>query len=148
MTVKKQLLSVLFAFCLAFCLAGTCSAQEMYTISTGELLRLETNLTELASINKTQLSELQKLKVDLKESQQALLKSKMELTEAQQSLKIAKTSLKQLEKEVRNKPKRTLGVGQGNNGFAFVGGYNTSDHVGLWLYADKQSKSAGIKFNF
>ena len=109
MTVKKQLLSVLFAFCLVFAAVCTCSAQEMYNISNSELTRLETNLTELASINKTQLSELQKLKVDLKESQQALLKSKMELTEAQQSLKIAKTSLKQLEKEVRNKPKRTLG---------------------------------------
>ena len=69
--------------------------------------------------------------MDLKESQQALVTSKIELQQAQQSLKIVKQSLKQLEKEVRNKPKRTLGVGQGTNGFAFVGGYNTSDYVGL-----------------
>lgn len=72
----------------------------------------------------------------------------MELTEAQQSLKIAKTSLKQLEREVKAKPRHTLGIGQGNNGISFVGGYNTSDHVGLWLYADRQTKTAGIKFNF
>lgn len=148
MWTKKQLLSVLFAFCLVFAAVGTCSAQEMYTISNNELQRLETNLTELASINKTQLSELQKLKVDLAESKQALLKSKMDLTEAQQSLKIVKQSLKQLEKEVRNKPKGTLGVGQGNNGISFIGGYNLHDYAGVWIYADKQSKSAGIKFNF
>lgn len=148
MWTKKQLLSVLFVFCLVFCLAGTCSAEEMYTISNNELTRLETNLTKLSLINKTQLSELKKLKVDLNESQQALVTSKIELQQAQQSLKIAKQSLKQLEKEVQNKPKRTLGIGQGNNGMSFLGGYNIHDYAGVWIYADKQSKSVGMKFNF
>ncbi len=111
-TTKKLLL--LFLSCLlAWWLLGspaTCSASGTYQITEAELTRLETNLSRLEQISRTQKTELTRLQEQLTKSEQelALLKSQLatsntQLTQAQNSLQTANELLDKFAQEEKKK---------------------------------------------
>lgn len=108
----KRLCSVLLSVWLC-CTPALCSAEEAYLIYSGELTRLERNLTELRDINDRQSRESVTLKNQLKESlaqltearkQSQTLKEqlaglKLTVSEQGSSLQNANRLLKQYEEE-------------------------------------------------
>ena len=108
----KRLCSVLLSVWLC-CTPALCSAEEAYLIYSGELTRLERNLTELRDINDRQSRESVTLKKQLKESlaqltearkQSQTLKEqlaglKLTVSEQGSSLQNANRLLKQYEEE-------------------------------------------------
>lgn len=111
-TTKKLLL--LFLSCLlAWWLLGspaTCSASGTYQITEEELTQLETNLSRLEQISRTQKTELTRLRQQLAQSQEQLqvLKAQLntsaeQLTTAQNSLDNANKLLKEYAQEEKNK---------------------------------------------
>lgn len=108
----KRLCSVLLSAWLC-CTPALCSAEEAYLIYSGELTRLERNLTELRDINDRQSRESVTLKNQLKESlaqltearkQSQTLKEqlaglKLTVSEQGSSLQNANRLLKQYEEE-------------------------------------------------
>lgn len=108
----KRLCSVLLSVWLC-CTPALCSAEEAYLIYSGELTRLERNLTELRDINDRQSRESVTLKNQLKESlaqltearkQSQTLKEqlaglKLAVSEQGSSLQNANRLLKQYEEE-------------------------------------------------
>ena len=109
---KKLLLlflSLLLCWWLFFA-PGTCSASGTYQITEAELTRLETNLSRLEQLSRTQKTELTRLQEQLTKSEQelALLKSQLatsstQLTQAQNSLQTANELLKQYADEEKKK---------------------------------------------
>ncbi len=112
--LKTKKLLLLFLSCL-FCwwllaASATCSASGTYQITEEELTRLETNLSRLEQISRTQKTELTRLQEQLTKSEQelALLKSQLatsstQLTQAQNSLQTANELLKQYAAEEKKK---------------------------------------------
>ena len=125
-TTKKLLflfLSLLLCWWL-FLAPGTCSASGTYQITEAELTRLETNLSRLEQISRTQKMELTRLQEQLTKSEQelALLKSQLatsstQLTQAQNSLQTANQLLKEFAQEEKNK---RLRIKAQRNGY-FIG---------------------------
>ena len=112
--LKTKKLLLLFLSCLlAWWLLGgsvTCSASGTYQITEEELTRLETNLSRLEQISRTQKTELTRLQEQLAQSQEQLqmLKAQLntsaeQLTTAQNSLQTANELLKQYADEEKKK---------------------------------------------
>ena len=117
------LLSLLFCWWL-FSASATCYASGTYQITEAELTRLETNLSRLEQISRTQKTELTRLQEQLTKSEQelALLKSQLatsstQLTQAQNSLQTANELLKQYADEEK---KKRLKIKAQRNGY-FIG---------------------------
>lgn len=70
--MKRNALLCLLLVASLFFTAASCSAEEVYQISSGELNRLDRNLTELRNINDRQRTESVTLKQQLAESQAQL----------------------------------------------------------------------------
>ena len=112
LTTKKWLLvflSALLCWWLFFAPA-ICSASGTYQITEEELTRLETNLSRLEQISRTQKTELTRLRQQLAQSQEQLqmLKAQLntsaeQLTTAQNSLQTANELLKQYADEEKKK---------------------------------------------
>ena len=81
----KRLCSVLLSAWLC-CTPALCSAEEAYLIYSGELTRLERNLTELWDINDRQSRESATLKYQLKESLVQLTEAKKKSQTLQEQL--------------------------------------------------------------
>lgn len=103
------LLSLLFCSWL-FSAPATCSASGTYQITEAELTRLETNLSRLEQISRTQKTELTRLRQQLAQSQEQLqmLKAQLntsaeQLTTAQNSLQTANELLDKFAQEEKNK---------------------------------------------
>mgnify|MGYP003295480012 CR=1 FL=1 len=86
--------------------SATARAEQVYQITETELTRLETNLQQLATINRQQKGMLMQAKFDLEELQAALTECKKELSQAQNSLKNANTLLAKYEKEEQSRRRR------------------------------------------
>ena len=109
---RKKLCSVLLSAWLC-CTPALCSAEEAYLIYSGELTRLERNLTELRDINDRQSRESATLKNQLRESLAQLTEAKKQslalqgqlaglkvtISEQGSSLQKANRLLKQYEEE-------------------------------------------------
>ena len=110
----KRLCSVLLSAWLC-CTPALCSAEEAYLIYSGELTRLERNLTELRNINDRQRTESATLRKQLEASQAQLTEAgkqsqmlkaqlgalKLTLEGQEQSLQNANRLLQQYEQEER-----------------------------------------------
>lgn len=122
--------SLLLMSALLFMLSsGTCSAAT-YSITGEELIRLESNLTQLQQYNKRSLAELQMLKTQLKTSQEELSLAgeqstrlvmelgelKLKSEQAENLLKTANESLAEFAKEeqrTKRRLKRQRNIGYG-----------------------------------
>ena len=88
---------ILLLACLLYCFVPLrCEAAD-YTITEAELVRLETNLTQLAEINNQSQTELQTLREQLTVSQEALTKAKQQSAEQQVQLQNLKAITNQQE---------------------------------------------------
>ena len=110
----KRLCSVLLSAWLC-CTPALCSAEEAYLIYSGELTRLERNLTELRNINDRQRTESATLRKQLEASQTQLTEAgkqsqmlkaqlgalRLTLEGQEQSLQNANRLLQQYEQEER-----------------------------------------------
>ena len=112
----KRLCSVLLSAWLC-CTPALCSAEEAYLIYSGELTRLERNLTELRNINDRQRTESATLRKQLEASQTQLTEAgkqsqmlkaqlgalRLTLEGQEQSLQNANRLLQQYEEEERSR---------------------------------------------
>lgn len=103
------LLSLLFCWWL-FSASATCYASGTYQITEEELTRLETNLSRLEQISRTQKTELTRLRQQLAQSKEQLqmLKAQLntsteQLTTAQNSLQTANELLQEFAQEEKKK---------------------------------------------
>lgn len=116
---RKKLCSVLLSAWLC-CTPVLCSAEEAYLIYSGELTRLERNLTELRDINDRQSRESVTLRNQLKESLAQLTEAKKQslalqgqlaglkvtISEQGSSLQNANRLLKQYEEEEKYRQRK------------------------------------------
>ena len=113
--MKRNALLCLLLVASLFFTAASCSAEEVYQISSGELNRLDRNLTELRNINDRQRTESATLRKQLETSQTQLTEAgkqsqmlkaqlgalKLTLEGQEQSLQNANRLLQQYEQEER-----------------------------------------------
>ena len=117
------LLSLLFCWWL-FSAPATCSASGTYQITEEELTRLETNLSRLEQISRTQKTELTRLRQQLAQSQEQLQMLKAQLNTSAQQLTTAQTSLdnanKLLQEFAQEEKNKRLRIKAQRNGY-FIG---------------------------